>query len=72
MTIKESQTQLELLEQNNTLLRLLKETETNQEIRVLIADQIFNNQIQIGYFNCLIVIEQGFGAIEKRIDVSIK
>ena len=72
MTIKESQTQLDLLEQNNTLLRLLKETETNQEVRVLIADQIFNNQIQIGYFNCLIVIEKGFGAIENRIDVSIK
>ena len=72
MTIKEMQTQLELLEQNNSLLRLLQETETNQDVRVLLANQIFNNQIQIGYFSCLIVMEQGFGAIENRIDVSIK
>jgi transcriptional regulator of heat shock response len=68
MTIKEMQKQLDLLEQNNSLLRLLQETETNQDVRVLIANQIFNNQIQIGYFSCIIVIEQGFGAIENKID----
>jgi hypothetical protein len=71
MNIKEAQAQLEVLESNNSVLRLLQETEANQTTRVLIANQIFNNQIQISYLSCMVVVERGFGAIENKIDEQI-
>ena len=68
MNTIEANKQLNVLEANNSLLRLLQEAETNQEVRVLIANQIFDNQIQIGYLSCMIVVEQCFGTIENKID----
>lgn len=70
MNLQEAKAQLELLEANNSLLRFLQETETGQDVRVLIANQIFDNQIQIGYLKCLIVVETAFTPIEERIDVN--